>query len=199
MGIHFRFVDAYKACPKCGADAKLVGRERGAGRPQPEWSWECAAGGHKNGHLREPVRGIGLFRDMNVTSWPAFLHLIVTMRNNYGWVLVENEMRDAYGISNKHTLVEWRRTYQRSLRDALMMSGGLIIGGPGVTVVFGETIVGVHKGVNTRTERERSGGRRKFESPQSRRLTSHVRHVYHIPPNALSYSSHGECRCCGLC
>lgn len=123
--------------------------------------WHCSKGGHKHGHIEEHVCGLGVLEGTTPALWPAIMHLIILLRTNERWSLIEHELKEAYGIDDHHTLRTWRYRYQTYLKEGLLKKGALKVGGNGVTVVFDETIVGVHKGVHTGSLRKRATSQRK--------------------------------------
>jgi transposase-like protein len=153
----FGMVPIYTKC-ECGQKVKLKCYQE-ADRCSLKLSWECCSGGHKSGHFRQTLHGVGILENVNVSSWTALLHMIVLLRANTRWVNIESEMLDAYGISDHHTLRDWRRRYQDNLRRSLNARDALCIGGDKQTVVWDETIIGEHKGINTGSGRTRSSSR----------------------------------------
>ena len=111
--------------------------------------------GGKCGHIDEVVKGVGPLSRISPHLWPAFMQLIVGLRRNDRLLSIESELLDGYNIHDKHTLRDWRHSYQGALRKAMLLGEGAAIGGPGEVVVFDETQMGVHKGINTRTDRHR--------------------------------------------
>jgi hypothetical protein len=71
-------------------------------------------------------------------------------------VSIDSELRDAYGISVKNNVIVWRALCQEALQASIAAQGLNIVGGKQEVVVWDESVVGVHKGVNTQSNRDRS-------------------------------------------
>ena len=155
---NFGLVLSCNKCPKCNGAATLLSRPR-VDRPFPRFTWECTSGGHKHDHLQEAVRGVGLFAKLPITSWAPMMHFILMLRRSDRYTSIVSEMQTAYGITNHHTLNHWRVLYQSDLKTCVEAENALVIGGSGETVVFDETLLGVHKGVQSGTKRTRSSSR----------------------------------------
>ena len=145
---HFGMVKIPKKCEQCNGAATLKIRYEDD-KPQPRCRWECESGGHKHDHLQEPMSGYGPFESVSPALWPAVIHLIILLRINERWSLIEQEMKDGYGLEDKHTLRDWRYCYQADLKQSLLKDDSMVIGGPNITVVFDETFIRVHKGIHT--------------------------------------------------
>ena len=161
---HFGLVHKPSRCSKCGGNVRFS-MSMSEGTAQPRMRWYCASGGRKHGHTDEAVRGLGVLANTSTQLWPAVFHFILLMRKNERWSLVEQEIEDAYGLANNHTLHDWKHRFQWHLKARLIKDNAMVIGGPGSVVVWDETIVGVHRGVNTGSNRDRS-------SPRSREAVS---------------------------
>ena len=157
---HFGMVKVPKKCGQCNGVPTLKIRCRDD-KPQPHCKWECKSGGHKNDHLQETISGYGPLEGVTPALWPAVIHLIILLRINERWSLIEKEMKDGYGLDDDHTLRDWRYRYQAYLKQSLLKDDSMVIGGPNITVVFDETAIGVHKGIHTGASRFRSSSQSK--------------------------------------
>ena len=87
------------------------------------------------------------------------MHFIVMFKEADRLVTIKREMRDSYGIG-KNGLSAWKGNYHQSLAHATRKLDLNKVGGPNEVCVFDETVIGVHKAVNTRARRDRSSTRR---------------------------------------
>lgn len=158
--MHFGLVVVHKKCPVCGGTPVIRCSDRSdTSHGVMRFSWECASGGHKHGHLRKAVKGRGLFQHIPIMSWVPVLHLITMLRRVDRWKSIRSELMDAYGIERVCTIRGWRYSIQSALRDAMKKKGQMTIGGDGEVAVFDETQIGIEKAVNTGTNRERTTSR----------------------------------------
>ncbi len=130
---HFQLA-VVPVCPTCKCCGRLHARRRD-GRA-PCFRWHCPNSGRRDGHIDQDIAGIGIFSNVTVHIWAALLHLIVMLRGGMRWCNMETEIMDGFDIRDKHTLREWRGSYQTCLHDAQKLSGAYPIGGPNVVAVF---------------------------------------------------------------
>lgn len=102
------------------------------------------------------MNGIGILKHVDISSWPSMFHLIALMKRGDRWISVESGMKTGYGLADHHTLRGWKVSVQQGLHKSMVSNGDFEVGDKDEVVVFDETVMGVHQGVNTRTNRDRS-------------------------------------------
>ena len=105
--------------------------------------WRCSSSGGK--HPAAHVNCHGFLKHVPVGSWMPFLHFINCLRLGKNSKDITSEITAGYGNIKPHTLTAWKRLYQVCLGDALVVTGSLVVGTGGATVVVDETVVGVNR------------------------------------------------------
>ena len=106
------------------------------------YRWTCRTSGHK--HMNAPVNFHGFMKEITISNWLAFLHMLNMLRLGMPWVHIINELQFGYGNIKEHTMTQWRRSFQQALGRALKNMDQMMIGGLNYTVVIDECLVGTH-------------------------------------------------------
>ena len=128
---------SYPKCAECRVKTKLV-----TCRDQ-SFRWMCTASGKKHAH--PAVNAHGFLVHIRPGSWMAFLNFINSLRLGKSFREIALEIVAGWGNINEKTMRHWKAIYQTQLGIALADLGGMVVGTGGTTVVFDETVVGVHK------------------------------------------------------
>ena len=153
--MHFQCVEVPGTCEICGSKLHLYHHTTGN---RPRFEWGCSQGGRKNGHSLIATKGCGVFAFTDPSNWVPLMHFIVLLKNNDRYSTVLREMRAMYGLTDR-ILATRKRAYQSSLRTAVFSLGLHVIGGDEETVVFDETMMGVHRAVSLNVKRNSSDRR----------------------------------------
>ena len=144
----FGLVKGVTRCPKCGKGAVL--RRHATGR----FCWWCATGGRA--HFMQSLNSVGALTEIRVSNWFPFLHCITLLRLGQNWSFILKELGAGYGVGSHHTPVAWRRFYQTALKNYLLDTDGMMLGGKDEVVVLDETNLGAQKGIAKGPQKPRS-------------------------------------------
>ena len=128
-------------CSQCGSNLHLKVTATAEGTKA---LFMCASNGKRHPHPY--LNSHGFLKRVPVASWMPFLHFFNALRvGTMSFKGITENFQVLYGNISRNTLHDWRVIYQSALGIALDLSGARVLGTAEATVVFDETVVGVHK------------------------------------------------------
>lgn len=116
---HFGAVVKMLKCPTCKGNVSLTYRN-------DRYVDKC----DKSHHCwEEKIKGYGVFAKVNKSGWPAVLMMIAHMHLDDAWATICHELQSLLGPMTSQTLTDYRRYIQGSIKNYLLDSQMMQVGG----------------------------------------------------------------------